>query len=173
MSIVVEDGTGLVNAVSYCSVVEFKAYWNLVGYDISTYTDTQIEYALTRSTRYLESRFRNKFYGYRQTDSQALSWPRVGVLINCIPVDSTVPTELKNATNEYARRALPATADLQPDPADTDITGQVMTKVRKKIGPIETDIQYQSGGGQVIRAYPSADQWLANLMPSGDFVIRN
>lgn len=171
MSIVVEDGTGISNANSYCSVAEWKAYWVAAGYDFSSYTDAQIAVALIKATRYVESRFRNKFYGWRQTDVQSISWPRVGVILYWVEQSSTVPVELKNAINEYAKRAL--TLELQPDPNNTDVTGQIVESSRKKVGPIETALTYAKGGAPITRAYPVADQWLANLMPFGDEVVRN
>lgn len=172
MAIIVEDGTGIFNANSYNSAAEFKSYWVAVGYDFSSYTNSEIEIALIRATRYVESRFRNVFYGWRQTDTQALSWPRTGVLVNWLPLDGTVPISLKNAINEYAKRALPATAELSPDPADTDSTGQIIKRARKKIGPIETETEYMGGSGQIIKPYPSADRWLADLLSMGNEVIR-
>lgn len=172
MSFVLEDGTGLANSTSYASVAEWKSYWTDGGFDFSSYTDPQIQIALMRATRYIEQVYRNRFIGYRTLPTQALSWPRVAAYVNCIVVTG-VPTNLKYATSEYAKRALATTAELLPDPADTDATGQIIGATEKTVGPITLKTSYNSVGALSFQSYPAADKWLADLIFSGQGVVRN
>jgi hypothetical protein len=171
MAFVVEDGTGtdpLAN--SYSSVQEWKDYWVDVGYDFSAYSDPQIRAALVAGTRYLEQLYRNDWYGLPLMYDQPLAWPRDGVYVNCVLLEG-IPTQLKNALHELARRALPGT-QLLPDPADTDRTGQQVARKRVKAGPIETDITYGRAGARLMPRYPAVEKWLTDLKASGGGSIR-
>jgi hypothetical protein len=174
MAFTVEPGDGTEPlANSYTTVQEWKNYWVDRGLDFSLYTDPDIEVALIRATDYIETQFRNRFYGYRLLADQPLSWPRTYVYVNCVVIEG-VPLQVKRATFEYAKRALPDDADLLPDPADTDATGQAIDKSKVKVGPIEKEITYSSSGAEVatLGSYPAADKWLEELMFSGGGVIR-
>jgi len=172
MALVVEDGTGTDPAAnSYASVQEWKSYWVERGYDFSAYTDSQISVALIKATFYIEVTFRNQFYGFPLLVDQPLCWPRVGVYVNGVYVEG-IHINLKRATFEYAKRALPATADLLPDPADTDATGQIVKRKRTEVGPIKKEIEYAGSGAPLMKRYPAADKWLEDFKPSGGGTIR-
>lgn len=170
MALVLEDGTGtnpLAN--SYASIQEFKDYWVAVGYDFSAYTDPQIAAALVAATRYMEQVYRNDWFGLPLLYDQPLSWPRSDVYVRCVLLEG-VPAQVKNATCEYAKRAL--AADLMPDPADTDKTGQQVSRKRVEAGPIKTDVTYGGAGAPLLKRYPGADKWLTDLKESYAGAIR-
>lgn len=172
--LVVEDGTGTnPTANSYGSVQEWKDFWTEVGYDFSAYADPDIEVALVRAARYIEVRFRNCFYGWMlEPETQPLAFPRYGFCLpSGVPVDG-VPINLKKAQFEYAKRALPETAELMPDPADTDATGMVIRRKSTEVGPIKKSLEYAGSGARQLQRYPAADKWLEDFMPSGGGVIR-
>lgn len=110
MTLVVEDGTGLYNANSFLSLADFKTYCGDRGYDISTYTDAEMEAALVRATQHLSEGYHWK--GHRRkprdyedpTQDQALEWPRIGVVDGdgySVP-DDVIPRGIKWATAEEA-----------------------------------------------------------------------
>jgi hypothetical protein len=170
VAFVVEDGTGLSNSNSYCSVVEFQAYWTDRGFDYSAYTDGQIEKALVRATDHIELTYRAFFRGVREVDDQALSFPRALLYVELVEVEG-VPDNLKRATHEYAKRAL--TVDLDPDLADTATAGgAVLLSETKKVGPIETRRTFQAGGGRLLALYRGADMWLTEYLYGSGTRIR-
>lgn len=150
MAFTVQDETGLVaDANAYVSVLEFKAYHDDRGGDYSAFTDTQIEQAIVRATDYVDSRF--AFIGRRRNDTnpaQATEWPRVGVS----PQFDGIPAEVKEATSEYALRALQAS--LLPDP-DQDGTGQRLQSKSVQAGSVSVSKTYFAGGA--LPTYPQAD----------------
>jgi hypothetical protein len=116
VNFVVEDGTGLTNSTTYCTVNFLKQYWDDFGYDYSSYTDTQLEQTMNRSTRIIDSTYRGRFPGVRYTREQSLEWPRVGAAYvdgNYINYNE-IPIELQRAICEMVYGILTGEADLQP-----------------------------------------------------------
>lgn len=174
MSFLVEPGDGTAPlANSYTTVQEFKDYWVDRGFDFSAYTDSQIQVALIRATDYIEQQYRNRFIGYRLLpETQPLSWPRTCAYVNWVALTG-LPVNLKRATSEYAKRALPEDAQLLPEPNDTDATGMIVESGTKKVGPIEITTTYASVGALTSKSYPAADKWLSDLVYNTSGVVRN
>jgi hypothetical protein len=156
---VAEDGTGLIDANSYCTVSFANDYFtergNLTWDD--AFTDAK-EVALIKATDYIELRFANKFKDSTlfPDTPQALSFPRTGKI--------AIPVQLLRATCEYALRALSAelTADISNDLV-------VDTTTERVIGPIKTvdsishagnDVQYK----KTFNRYPAADSLIKQLL---------
>lgn len=151
MALIVETGAGLSNAESYISVANADTRMTNVGNsNWTTLTTTEKEQALRRATIYMEQAYRERWLGYRETDTQALSWPRNSVIVDgFIPVDTdVVPADVANACADLAFKA--AAGDLNPE-----LTRGV---VRKKVGPLETE--YDRNSPQSVR-YRSVDMMLA------------
>lgn len=150
MALEVEDGSGKANAESYASVSEADTYHGNRGNTAwDDATTAQKEQALRKASDYLVAVYREKWQGIRVSRTQALDWPRKGVITEDyyepvsgprpslwpdlayeVPEDS-VPPEVKNATMMLALKAL--SADLIPD---IDSSAKVK---REKVGPIETE----------------------------------
>lgn len=155
MTLVVENGTGLSNANSYASVATANAYATLRGLTDWTGTDAVKEAALIRATDYLEATYRNDWQGSRVSATQALSWPRVNVMVDGFVVgDDVVPTAVVNACIELAIRAL--TENLLDD--------QTQRVKREKVDVIE--IEYADGSDPAKR-YPMVSRTLAPYLFSG------
>lgn len=166
MPFVVEDGSGLPNATSYLSVEDADAYfegkrgastWNAA-------TEAAKQSALMEATGYLDLRWGAVAYGVPVNDLQALVYPRTA-LPTCAR-GQLVPQQVKNATAEYALRAL--SAPLWPDPT-VDPSGYAVTRKKEKVGPIEEETEYAtSTDGSGVRpaypSYPSADALLKCLV---------
>lgn len=165
MSIIVEDGTGLATAESYCSVAEATTYFSGIGNTAwaALASDAIREQNLRKSTAFMIGRYRARWAGARKTTTQALDWPRSLVPIKDAPnlyggsasyySDTTVPQDIKNACASLALRA--STATLLAD--------QTRTKNSVTIGQISTT--YDAVAGQAVQ-YVEVDAMLAPYLKS-------
>lgn len=147
MALIVEDGTGKVDAESYASVADADSYHTKFGSftDWDAFTTAQKEVALRKATQYLDGEFRNRYLGRRTNDDQALEWPREFVVdSDDIDLDDDViPQELIDATS---RLALDAATDSDLYPVLT--TPGAVKRTRDKVGPLESEIEYQGSASQ-------------------------
>lgn len=169
MSFIAEDGTGLDDANSLCTVAFADEYFADRG--IAAWTgdaSTVKEPALIRATDYLETRYGQRFAGTKLVEDQALSFPRTD-----IGWDEVVPTPVLKAVAEYALRAI--SGELAPDPVVTS-TGLNIVAEMHKVGPITDTYRYASKGSgstpALFRPYPAADGYLRGLVISTTGVIR-
>ena len=171
MAFVVEDGTGLSNSNSYLSEADADTHFadrgNATWAAASSANKTA---ALVRASDYIDKRFGMRFKGFKQSDAQAMEWPRIGALdaddyLLNDPNDA-VPRQIKKATAEYALRAL-SNATLAPDNSNVGVN-----ITRNKVGPIETEQELQTSGGNGVGTvsassipdYPEADLWIQELL---------
>ena len=160
---VVEDGSGKTNAISFVSVQYAQLYHaqrNNAGWVQLTVGAQKA--ALIKATDYMEQVYRLIWLGYRKLEAQALSWPRDEVrradftYLNQYSFypNNQVPVEEQNACCELALRA--ATNTLAPD---IDRVTQ-----REKVGPLE--VEYQQGSAPYTR-FRAVDNILAPFLDSG------
>lgn len=166
--IIVENGTGLADAVSYLSVADADAYLAARGITIwAPLLEAEKEQALVRATDYLVQVYRLKWKGSRVNATQALDWPRAFVeredyeystLNGTTTIGgrfyypaNEVPAEVKKATAEMALRA--AAGELAPD------IGQ--RTVREKVDVIE--VEYDRYSAQFVK-YRAIDNILAAFL---------
>lgn len=156
MTLITEDGTGLANAESYISVADADARHVAFGNTAwATFDTSAKEAALRQSTFYMVQVYRERWAGCRVNSTQALDWPRYGVVVDGYSVDSDiVPAEIANACADLALKATSAT--LAPD-----IERAV---VREKVGPLETE--YSPHSSQVTR-YRAIDNALSPYLTGG------
>lgn len=119
ITLVVETGDGLETANSYATAAEGDAYHqqHLWATDWTSATQEEKESGLVWATRLLDEQV--QWYGQQSNiDTQALSWPRIGVYdkdgVNLIGF-ATIPTWLKYATAEMARYLISVDRTLEPD----------------------------------------------------------
>lgn len=168
MTLIVEDGTIVENANSYISIAEFEEYHNARGNDYSSAdTDQLKEQAIINAMDYIHLRWGSKFKGRVEDFSQELDFPRIRLYDRNGVLVEGIPKKLKNATAEYALRAI--TGSLMPDLA-TSTTGQTVRRVREKIGPIEEETEY-AGSMSINRPYPIADALLSEYVNSSSGVV--
>lgn len=110
-----------------------------------------------------------KLVGGMDATEQVLEWPRVGAYSRAGTAFTGIPEKLRQATVEYASRAV--SAKLMPDPVVGD-TGQDIRRQFEKVGPIETETAYSAAVKQVFKKYPEADRLLLELTTSGGGVYR-
>lgn len=95
MAIIVEDGSGVTNANSYVSLVDARGILNPLGQDLNA-NNVTAEQEILNAMNYIES-FRERYQGLKTDIDQSLQWPRLGVLINDVQINSDViPQDLKN-----------------------------------------------------------------------------
>lgn len=132
MAFVVETGAGLANANSFASVAAADAYVADRGITGWTALTNQVkEQALIRATDFLEATYRSAWRGFRNTETQALSWPRYDLYVDMFLVDSDiVPAAVVRATIEMALRA-------STDATLIEDQGRVIT--RERVDVLETE----------------------------------
>ncbi len=192
MSLVPEDGTGLVNSNTYISAAFADTYHDERGNTKwENASVAERESALIRASDYIDKRWGVWFRGIKSSSIQALQWPRIGAFDNNrYTLNGIVPVPLQKACAEYALRAFLNNV-LAPDPhqtvpeqnheegsvVDTEvITGEIQEK-EEKVGPIEERTVYRTSSqnrslrtaesslvdGSAVPQYPEADLWMAEL----------
>jgi len=153
------------------------------------YSQAEVEAAIVRASDYIDKRFGRRFRGFKAKKTQGLEWPRFDAQSDeDYPLDG-IPDPLAKATAEYALISLLLARELAPvpnpgfsvlNPATGTVTdgGGALESIRKKVGPIETEKTYASGGSsgrpmtstgnatQNIPEYPQADLWIEELTES-------
>jgi hypothetical protein len=168
MAFTVEDGTGVANANSLCSVAVADAYFTERGNAAWTGADSLKQIALIKATDYIEARWGRRLYGTVIDVMQALCFPRTGIA----NVDEDeVPLLVQRACAEYALRAL--TKPLQPDPVP-DTGGRVVAEKVVRVGPLETKTRYEERTPLLLsQDYPVPDSLMRGFTrPAGGGVIR-
>lgn len=173
MALIVQNDSGtVVDANAYITVVEFKAYHDARGNSYGAVDDPTLEKKIILATDYLDERF--TFVGEPQhARAQTTAWPRIGAVDRFRNLVVGVPREVKEATAEYALRAL--TADLNPDPV-RDETGATIASKSETVGEVSESVSYVEGSAvtAAMPKYPAADQKLrrAGLVVSGGVMVR-
>lgn len=160
MTLIVEDGTGLSTAESFCSVATATTYHSKFGNaEWLDYSESEQEIHLRRATRYLEAKFRTRWQGTRVLLEQALSWPRYGVEdSDGIYVDSDeVPTLVANATAELALISAGG------ETLNPTLDAGTIKRERSKVGEIEEEIEYV-GGKREVKSFSFIDDMLQPLL---------
>lgn len=142
MPLIVETGSGLVNADTYLSDADFTAYCIARGRDTSTSTLTARENALRNATDYINTIGRYK--GSRLTDAQALEFPRSGLFDWDNRPVTGVPKRVRDATAELAFRALTA-------PLLEDLSPAARVK-SESVGPISVTYQDAPAAQKILAA---------------------
>ena len=156
MSIIVEDGTGLATAETYISVADADTYFSNRGVtDWASLSTAVKEQSLRKSTDDMIGRYRNRWQGVRLSETQALDWPRQGVVVDSWSVPSDeVPTEVARACAQLALKA--NTEVLSPD--------LEQGKIKEKVDVIE--VEYDQYSPQKKR-FTAVDNMLAPFLKPG------
>lgn len=156
MSFVVQTDDGDVEgANAYITLAEFAAYHGDRGNEIATFAATDREQAIVKATDYLDARFR--FRGYKLNgNEQSTAWPRYDAYDNDKESVYGIPQAVKDATAEYALRALSLTS-LNPDPVRDDSGRRVQSFSTNVAGAITESATYADAGKVELPEYPAAD----------------
>ena len=128
--LVVENGTQVVGANSFVSVVDFREYAENRGV-ILPVTDSLVIPFLVKALDYIESKA-CEFQGTLVLETQALSWPRSGAIVNGRNIAQTsIPKQLIDAQCQAAI-AVNAGLELLPNSTVSDYV------IEETVGPITT-----------------------------------
>lgn len=107
-SLIVEDGSGMVAANAYASLVDVLDYWTARNDNTlsALATDALRDGAVIRATQFIDLMWGERFKGYKEFEVQSLEWPRDGVLTREGWAVSGVPPAVVTATAELARLAV-------------------------------------------------------------------
>lgn len=163
MTLIVEDGTGLSTAESFCSIADATSYHAKYGNEAwLSQPDSEREIHLRRATQFLEAEFRGRWKGIRVKTEQALAWPRYDVCDEdeAWVSSSAVPVQVRDATAILA--LISATETLVPD-----LEAGAVKRERVKVGDIEEETEYV-GAKRERKSYTLAEQMLRPLLePAG------
>lgn len=127
-TITVETGTGSSSANSYISEADFETYASDRDITLTGSSDVLLITAMD----YLEQQ---TFKGTKNTEAQALQWPRFNVWIDSYSVETTtIPTLLKDALCEIA---------IGIDGGNNPLADEDRATKREKVGDIE--VEYMDG----------------------------
>jgi hypothetical protein len=159
MAFTVENGTGLAGANAYISADDADDYHemrrNTAWDDLD---DDEKEAAILKATDYMDAAY--SWAGDRSTSTQALGWPRSGVVADGVSLASDeLPAALVRACAELALRA--SSSDLAPDVP--------RLKSREKVGPIEVEYDPHA---RAYTTYRLIDSILAPLLAGASGVFR-
>jgi hypothetical protein len=169
MPLIVEDGTGKPDAQAYTDVDFADAYFIARGITTWTGDDEKKEAALISGTEYIDIRWGSSLKGSLEfPETQALLFPRTGVVDGQGRELIGIPDILKRATCEYAIVALTKSL-LNSSIADN--SGKVVIEESSETGPIKNSTRYQltgsaSGAVEVNTNYPKADSLMAGFLKS-------
>ena len=171
---------GLADANAYAAVAAADAY--LAERDDADWVSlkqTNKERLLIQATDYMDRRWGRLLVGFRLTVEQRLEWPRAGI---------GIPTDVVEACIEYAHYARAGHLFIEYGDAgsvrsgQSATAGQRVTRTREKIGPIDTEVVYESGAtvqqtargdlAAVAGRYPNADTLMQRYVRRFGRVIR-
>lgn len=132
---IVEDGTIVSGANSFCTVAFADSYFATRGVVEWVGSNTVKEQALIKATDYIELVYSDKFKSYILSDTQLLSFPRE--LYGHI-----VPDGIKKANCELALRSL--VSNLIIDVSSESSVSRLKKKV-VTIGPMVTSTEFATG----------------------------
>lgn len=139
MALIVETGTGVVDANSYITVAEATAYHTLYGNTDWAGDDATLEQALIVSCLALDLLYGPKYVSQRLTNTQPLLFPRYAFTDNTgqTHTSNVIPKRLKDAQAELALLYIQG-VDVFPEENQT--TG--ITQESIKLGDIQTSTTY-------------------------------
>ena len=157
------------DADSYADLTYANAYAAeyFIGDDLTGWnaaTDPQKEASLRQATQYLDNRFRSRFVGVIQSESQSLEWPRNGAVDQSGRYINQIPEQIKQATVELAKARIVSGTNLVPDEA----RGGAIK--RAKVGSLEVEYSDNAPAGT---DYRFSDSLVSGLLKTrGNRLLR-
>lgn len=163
MTLIVEDGTGMVDSNSYVSVADARTYALARGVTLPV-DEATVESFIVQGMDYIEAK-RLRFKGEKTYPDhpQALQWPRTCVDIDDYPFpENAIPPALVSALCQAAMEVF-AGNDLSP----TVVAGAAIK--REKVDVLETEYMTAQDMGTTGfgPAYPKVENLLAPLYNVG------
>lgn len=160
--LIIEDGTGVINANSYVSTTDIDTYAasSPIGNKWIANTTALKESCAVQAAVYLDSVYAspNRLQGRRQYPWQNMAWPRAYCYDrDSVPINNNyIPPSWVTAQMELALRSAMYNNSLTPD-----ITRGNGFAQKESVGPISRTFMT---GTPSQRSYPYVEQILANIM---------
>ena len=172
MALVVEDGTGKTDSDSYISIVDADTY-NAAHEADTVYDvldDTDKEKYLRLAAQDIGVMFYTRWRGSRSNETQAMPWPRAGVIDydGYLIEDDDMPLVLGYAQTELAIKYANGTGRITATPSDAG----VVKRKKVKAGPVESETEYVGGVSSSVVVYIVNDM-LRGLIISGVQIERS
>lgn len=156
MTLIVEDGTLVVDANSYIDLATSREY-STARSIVPRADDGDLEADLIRAMDFIESH-RDKFKGWLVSETQALQFPRLGLRIDGFLFDfQSIPQSLKDLQSQLAVE-IQNGVELFPTVTEPFVTEET-------VGPIRTKFTGRYGTGNQ-PALPYVDLFLDVLLNS-------
>lgn len=180
VTIVTEDGTGLSNATTYCSLNESAAFFENTGRktEWNGYSSNDRKAALNAGAQYMDDVYRDRYLGTIQESTaltQGLLWPRENVPSDrdgSILPAAPIPKNIHRANAEFGLEYLRQGGTLYPA---TVADGRAIkaSKVRVE-GAVSKETEFDGGvSAPSRRKYPRAVQALRPyLTPASRTLLR-
>lgn len=170
-AVTVETGSASSTGDSYVSEAFVEDYlWSIGGATAWTNASPkQRNAAMRRATMWIDNNYGTRFVGLSSSSTQALEWPRSFAYDRDGYPITGIPTALKKATAEVARRWLEDATQLDPDIA----AGSNVTQDTVTVGPITISKTY-AGGKDAEKRFKVVDRLfqVAGLIDSGGWAKR-
>ena len=155
MALIIEDGTGVVDANALITNAEFMAFANSRNEDVSAYDIATIDGSIVvASTDYISVYY--SFKGELLNEDQGLSIPTTLVGIT---------SKIKQAT--YNAALLNLQGKLFVSSSDISSSGNVKSTM-SKVGSLEKEVEYQDGAGYTSKyPTPTVDRLLKDYVTGG------
>lgn len=163
MTLTVEDGTGLAGADAFVSVADCESYFSLRGITnpLGSGSDESKEQFIRRATSYVEQHYFGKWKGSQSTETQALAWPRTGVVVDGVELaDDALPVLLVRGTCEVAKLVAQG-VDFFPEQE----RGNRLRTLTQTVGPI-SERKAWANDAPSGTVYPIIDQYIKPLLAS-------
>lgn len=160
MNFVVEDGTGLPNANSYCEVDFFRDYWSDRGVDYTGKTNEELQGLLVQATQYIDRGYR--YIGKKLTKEQSLQFPRVYIYDSVLY--KNLPIEIKFATCEAVKILIDG-GELFSNETN------LVTEKSEAVGVIKTTYKYQTASQVGRKLYQSVISYLRDFIYNKSNVV--
>ncbi len=163
VTLVVEDGTGLVNANAYVAVSFVDTYHEDRFNCEWKGTADQKASAILRATEHIDRAYRFQGCTTHPETPQALSFPRTDIYTDeYVLVDpDSVPIEVQQATAELALSILSG-AELLPSTQDSSVKTR-----RERVGVVEMELDFDIDEGHT--SFPRVDLILVPLLAAHTF----
>ena len=160
MTLIIEDGSQVVNANSFVTDAEYTTYSTARGLTVGA-TVSDREQELIKAVDYLQS-VENSLQGYRSSSTQELIYPRYGVtLYGYVLASDKIPKELKNAQMEAAVYA--TSGVLLSNTTNNNIKSE-------KLDTLE--VEYFKGGSSTNTQLTRVNAQLRPLLEDADTLVR-
>lgn len=175
MSFVVEDGTGLPDATSFCSVEfadEYHADYT-TGAALTTWTSSTTEEkqtSLMLGTQSICADYAHSWNGEKVNGvDQSLPWPQYGATDNFgLWISSTsVPIQIKQATAILGLKSRQGDTLIPDDSAGSNVKAESVT-----LGAMSVSKTY-SGGKETKKRYSLVERLIGELVGGGSRVYRS